>query len=877
MFRAITDQIKNHYRDNAISYGKFEEAIDIFIRLIDNDNDTIEALQFLLQICGIDILRETMTDIKSPNISQQLFFKKSELIIKKIKSECNQWESVMEKFQLYSAYFKRDFNRVHECIQFFRCRRELVNEFHAIIIWICFSQSDIQAKYWHERLQYLLRLCELAIPFINSHQNTKEKKNIKVEKNFEDIFFISEVTNDPQKRQIPFGSLLHFMHDKNKKSAEKIINKHICSMKDVHLKISQFLSSYLFELIQDADQRGRYVPDISFQICDSFTSCKNLSCQKHHVMPSSLILYKRLKLAFLQYAVMQKLDALCNHKLKDQSKTVFNIQKWWIEKLVEIHICYQSSQISCPEVTYAVLAQLPKHIRDGIINIIHRILLSNKSKDGNDFVVILKCMFVFQQLQDKVNINKFYSEMSEIKMVSHPINLPNLPIDSVISVEKRLSLFFYFLHSNQATYAITHIEKLIQYVINNIRPSNTFNTLGNLVSLMEFKISLVFATGSRCDFCLPRAYLVNYFEAFTTKPLISKEYTYDSNENYLVVINNSFDQVQQLLDLICKQGYFTIILRLIRLLVLIGLNESTFASKVLNFFKQLNNRVSSIVTNVKIKKYLMKGRYIKENNIEKDVEEREMEYLVKILHDDLSETNCDSLIIVHNYRREGLSKFFNLEKYGIMKLSYNSIEDFHCSLQKIILSVTTKNNEQVAVTKESQELVTLIQSWFHFQRMESATKEIQTWFRKIRNKKKLHPILNEVYNEMIVFCRAITKEKGKETVYRYNILLRGRTVDVVVKLINLQSIMDVMKNELQELTDKQEGTGNIAELEDNLKFVNINLNLVNQALESLSVIKNFVKHKEVDIEWLEGELKNATDVIDRVQRSIEKFDGIACI
>ena len=44
---------------------------------------------------------------------------------------------------------------------------------------------------------------------------------------------------------------------------------------------------------------------------------------------------------------------------------------------------------------------------------------------------------------------------------------------------------------------------------------------------------------------------------------------------------------------------------------------------------------------------------------------------------------------------------------------------------------------------------------------------------------------------------------------------------------------------------------------------------MNHLLESLSVTENsVVKHKELDIEWLENELECAKDVIDQVQKRI---------
>src|SRR5204863_3473416 len=132
------------------------------------------------------------------------------------------------------------------------------------------------------------------------------------------------------------------------------------------------------------------------------------------------------------------------------------------------------------------------------------------------------------------------------------------------------------------------------------------------------------------------------------------------------MIKNSFDQVQQLLNLlICEEEiYLSIILRLICLLVLICLNEPNFTTRIITLFKYLNRKVFS----VRVKKYL------KKNSIEQ---------LINVLSNDLKETGCDSLVIVNYYSGHSkvLSKFSNLKKNGIMKLTYKSIKEFHLALQ----------------------------------------------------------------------------------------------------------------------------------------------------------------------------------------------------
>ncbi len=243
-----------------------------------------------------------------------------------------------------------------------------------------------------------------------------------------------------------------------------------------------------------------------------------------------------------------------------------------------------------------ILDKLPNNTCDGLINNAYKIWSFNKSKNANNFEVMLKCMFFFQRLQDKRSIYEFYEKMSKTEMLLHSNDLPTgfeyyCGNYQAIPIGRHLSLFFLFLYTSKVISAIISLRAFIHYAINNIKQVNLTSpdALGDLTSLMEFTTSLVFVVSHEyCDFCLPRAYLVNYFDVFTTKLLILGRYTY-SNNNYLAAINDSFDQVQQLLNLlICKEWtYLMIILRLIRLLVLIGLNKSIFERKVLNLFKHL--------------------------------------------------------------------------------------------------------------------------------------------------------------------------------------------------------------------------------------------------------------------------------------------------
>jgi len=69
------------------------------------------------------------------------------------------------------------------------------------------------------------------------------------------------------------------------------------------------------------------------------------------------------------------------------------------------------------------------------------------------------------------------------------------------------------------------------------------------------------------------------------------------------------------------------------------------------------------------------------------------------------------------------------------------------------------------------------------------------------------------------------KQKEEKVVRKYNILLRGKTVDVVVELIKLQGRMDATKNNLKKsikrFSDDNSKIEACLELEDELKYVDI--------------------------------------------------------
>ncbi|PKY58174.1 P-loop containing nucleoside triphosphate hydrolase protein [Rhizophagus irregularis] len=891
----IAHHIKIYYHATAISYGKFEEAVEVYKKLINNYEDIKEILEFLLYICRINILNEIMVSITDSSTLQHYLSKINELIVKmesQLIRKSDKWNDLMEEYNLYTAYLDKDINKTYECIQYFRRRKKLATEFYAVNIWlqILLQLSEIQIKNRHrERLHYLLWMCELALPFIRNIVD--KKRDSQIEKNFEDIFCIKEA-NDPQKRQIPFSNPLLHVHEY---VGEAMNNQRIYSVNNVHLRISQCLASRIFELIWDANKKGRDIPDISSQICYKFTSCERPNCLDHHVITTPSILHNRLELAFLQYTVMLKLDVLYRHRLlkEEQSKEVRRLQRWWAESLVKFHIRYQSPQISCPEVTCIVLSSLSDCTRKEFIKIARKIWLYELNNNVSNFEVMLKCMFVFQQLKNKWGINTFDWEMSKTKKILSPNNLPigfeyrdvHNGYHRAIPVGKRLSLFFHHLKFDHVIEAILNIKVFIQYAISKNQKVNlvTSDAFGDLVSLMEFATSLIFAVSPRCcDFFLPRSYLVNYFDTYSAVPLFPK---YD-RKDYLTAVKNSFDQVQQLLELlICKERlYLLVILRLIRLLILIGLNESTFITRVFSLFKYLNNKVS--FSSAKIKKYL---------------KQKSKESVINVLYNDLKETGCDSLIIVY-YQLEDIpskiSKWEKYEKYGIIKLTYNSAKDFRSALQQIKSSIVaggnviSKNQSQSQSNESSDKNTDLtdtfeqlafseeVQVWLsqmhNCPKTQEAARKIQVWFRRVYKRVKFRSdydtILNEIYNDMTIFCHALMEEKGKKAVSKYNILLKGQTVDIIAELIMLQSKMEVIENRLKKtITDHPSDTDEIdscLELEDELRYNQYEK--VELALKSLSITENSSKYKEANIEWLENELHQAEDSIDRVWECIDE-------
>ncbi|CAB4428084.1 unnamed protein product [Rhizophagus irregularis] len=871
--------------------GKFKEAADMFIRSND-EKDIIEALQCLLDLCKVNILN-IITDTMNQSILEELkslCLKANEIVTVKLSKSSKRSDKLkilIGELQLYSAYLSDDLDRVRKCIQFFKENEKVDTEFHGINMWLkIVPQSYCESEYWHERLQYLIRLWELSEPYICAVTRPHNIRNISEIKNFENIFLVCNDKNRLNKRKIltehPFRQYKSEMGD----AVENIDNWHVYEMDDIHQTILKIFAPYIFELISDVNKKGREIPEISSHICHKFTSCQRPNCQYYHVEPTPSVLHQRATLARLQYTVIRQSDMLYHRRLlkEEQSTEVRRIQRWWSENLIKIW-------------------------------------LKELSKDPWDFAVMLKCMFVFQQLRNEWGIEEFSWEMSKKISLSHPDNLPIgfsyfYGYYQAIPVGKRLSLFFGSLYSNYIINAITQLRQFIQYAIDNAELVNLNNTdaFGDLVSLMEFKISLIFAIGpGYCDFCLPRSYLVNYFDVFTAEPLVLQTKDRYRRSNYCSEIRYSTEQIQKLLELLIREDeryYLTIILRLIRLLVLIGRNESSSSFKVISLFKSLIK--NDLVHSGKVKKYL------EESNIVR---------LVNILKDDLKETGCDLLVIVH-YQWGGISRFQELEKSGVVMLKYNSVESFHSSLWKILSSVVTEktssankllsqradvsvqntdfivgkedvdndnddseddeDDERFTISREGSEVATKIQVWFRQiqedPRTLEAVKRIQYWFR-MTNELRQTPnqlvrdkILDKIYNDTRNFCwnksywEDAINHQGAEIVRTYNMLLKGSTVDIVVELTKLQDKMDKIKNQLQKtISDRSIDDVKLESclnLEDDLKH--IHSENVKLALNSLLMTEDSTKHKEANIEWLKAELDQAEVIINQVLGWIEE-------
>ncbi|GES97207.1 hypothetical protein GLOIN_2v1769589 [Rhizophagus clarus] len=152
-----------------------------------------------------------------------------------------------------------------------------------------------------------------------------------------------------------------------------------------------------------------------------------------------------------------------------------------------------------------------------------------------------------------------------------------------------------------------------------------------------------------------------------------------------------------------------------------------------------------------------------------------------------------------------------------------------------------------------------VQIWFRqineSPQAQEAAKKIQGWFRKIRGRQQDH-FPDKTYNDMRDFCRNVhdwefsMKQKGKNVVRKYHMLLRGLTVDTIVSLTRLKNRMDMVRNNSQRTINNRYAY---------LKHIHYeNVNLI------LETLRCSTKHKEANIEWLNSKLQEAEDIIDQV-------------
>ncbi|CAG8508973.1 11648_t:CDS:10 [Diversispora eburnea] len=860
------------------SLGKFKQAFVMLSNHLDKKDNFIDSLCCLLHLCRVNILADTMSNKGTLKELGELLNHAKDIDTKvKLQSlkESKEWYGSMEEFQLYSAYLERDLNRVHKYIQFYQKRNDTIVEFRALNIWLKIPpQSFINTEYWHERLQHLMRLCELAYDFIDPRENVHNQEEIN--KNFEELFFVEEVQDRPDKRKISSDNpiICHIVDE----MSEGLEDWQVYNVNIVHKAISMFLASHIYELISKADQEGRNIPDITSEICYENVNCKKYYCRKHHVIPTPSILRNRITLACLQYTVMRQLDTIYRRRLlfkEENSKSVLPKQRYWAERLVDAHFRYQSPHSSCPEITHAEIIKLPRHTYNGLEELSYKVWL-DKDFNPSDFEQMLKYIFVLLQLRCSWGIDKFHWEIKKKEKSyynsNYKIGFENTGryFLTVQAVAKRLALFVEYIRSNQVIMAIGHSKKFIDYSLHyseevNIIKSEAFS---DLTSLLEFTMFLILAARpGYCDFCLPRSYLVNYYESFNLNPrliCLNSENKYNKN-NYDQAIKGLYYQAENILNIITndyrKMQYTTIILRLIRLLTLICLNESGFTSFVLDLFKSLRNQLRN--------KYLL-------------VTNRGQ--LVDILNNDLKENGFDSLVIVYNWG--GMSRFSSLVKPGITMISYHDPNEFSSSLQKITTKETVEPNfpnDQLSFQPAEQADGTqdTAIAWFREihdspQAQEAAIK-IQTWFRRIQKRQSQYdPTLDKIYKEVKLFCQNATKKEESNKMHKYSVLLMGPTVYTIVELFKLQDRMDKTLNKLKKIINNRSSEDSkidyCLELEDELKSTHYEN--VESTLKSLSTTENSEQHKEANIEWLENELEQANNNIDLVWEWIEKCNEV---
>ncbi|CAG8482154.1 10326_t:CDS:10 [Paraglomus occultum] len=684
----IREKLFHRAAEHQYASGKLKEASDYFIKA-ENDNDNIEALHCILHLCSINVLRETMTDNASSNTRQELsnLLGKTKFIIA-LESPSSKtsphWANLLEQVRLYSAYLDQDLSKIYDCIQFFKARENCATEFCAISMWLIIPHDNIQAEYWRTRLQFLLRLYSLAIDFTNS---VTQRKDCTI---FEDVFAVSKPKDRPLKRQILCQNLL--VDRLHAKQNETLGDWRIYRKNDIDRAIAQSLVNYVYELIGRAGDKGSEISITGPYIC--YKSYLNPDRETHRVKPGQSVLEERLKLSYSQYTVtrrlrdLRKLDRVTyNYELLDEQQTRWPYYpKWWAERLAKLHVRLQSPQTGYPMVIQKIVDGQPDYIRKDIIDLVYDKWLWRKHEFKiNDFASMLKYVFLYQQLRKKGDFDKFHLEMSKRK----PPVSGNPPIgfvryeDELITVGKLLSLVFLDLEHDEGILAIRHAKTFTRYAIDNadkvnlIMPDSLEDlvSLDHLMSLVELTAALLFASKPEyCDFYTTLGYLVNCYKKFNVNVLFPFQYTeQESVDEYYKEFEDLIDQAQRLLHrlfdmvqrywpLISLPKITQVILRSIRLLALIAINESNLRGKVFDCFKHLSEHPHS----VRYKDYL---------------NERNVERLAHILCDDLNKTSSDSLVIVHY--GTGYPSRHNNRGLNVIMLTYKTPEQFHSSLERI--------------------------------------------------------------------------------------------------------------------------------------------------------------------------------------------------
>ncbi|RIB01293.1 hypothetical protein C2G38_1022654 [Gigaspora rosea] len=797
--------LKQYVRE-LCSNGRFEEASDMLIYNVKNYNSFTESLQYLLHLCRINALNAIYTvelvDLKrllllkkKSNINEeaqlQLYrinalnatmdtvelnriLKKAHNITENEKSQSDtskkpqHWDNLVKELQLYIAYLNNDLEQVYKCIIFFKNREDFITEFRAISIWLKLfqiSQTNIHDKY-RRWLELLLRLHKLAVPFMSLHNNVEKAE--KIRKDFEKIFVVNTVKKKKNKRQISFDNYLIINKMNAKKEYWQVYEKDV-----IYRAISKSLSSYIRELILKTDEIGRNIPDIASEICNELSfsgKCQksDSDCRGHHVKPTPLILYNRLKFASFQYIVIRQLDMI--------NKEFNYLQRFWAENLIRNHFRFQSPQISCPEATDLAIFEMHTSVYDGFIDLIYKKWLDEEI-NPIDFASLLKYLFVSVQLRrDKLIFRKLYDKISE-KICIHEEIMEKL-LSFILSIYTRAISF-------------DNIFQFIDYAVENAESVklDSFDAFNDLTSLIELTTSLIFAIGPKdSDFCFPQSYFFNYYYPFKIDLLSNQCDEKKHHENLKIIL----DKIQQFFSLLISknQVYPTIILRLIQHLVLIGLNESKYEQEILKFFKCLSEE-SDYDQFRKCPHYVQFKKYLEGSNIGD---------IIKILNDDLKRTECDFLVIAH-YRYIKSRRKFPYLGPKVKKITYEESHLFYSRLRRN--------------SKFSQE--------------HKAAGRIQNWFRQLQKRKEFHLLYDstfyKIFNDVMNFCQISIKEKGKTAIYKY--YLRGPMVDTIVKLIELQKKMNEIKNQLKESMkhssdDKLESC---LEYLEELKFVNIHFAL----------------------------------------------------